>query len=269
MQFIINYASGGLGNRLKPLGSCYIVSQQTNRQLTMTWDLAPACSANFNVLFKNDIPIIDLKSLDPAEVSIYSEPEWIEHDFRLNGSPNLYNLYSKSGCKNLSRCNEMLTDTKKYIIVYSNTVLQGFEQIQPFIKLLQPIDELNKKINHFITLNNIDKNTIGVHARGTDFSGMSANSYIPAMKHFTNKFYVCSDSKEIEFNIKNEFGNRVIVREKRYVDKYNKSSSTWVNNILRTSDSVQDAVVDLYILSKTNFQIYNKDSSFAEIAKLL
>lgn len=268
-HYVINYASGGLGNRFKPLGSCYNVAKITNRSLGMTWDLTPACNCKFNVLFKNNIEIIDLKTLNPSDVSIYSEPEWIEHDVRLNGNPNLYNLFLKVGCRNLSKCNEMLTDTKKYIIVYSNTVLFGFESIQEFIKTLEPIDELKLKISSFIVGTQINKNVIGVHARGTDFSGMSANSYIPQMRQFNNSFYVCSDSKDIENSIKNEFGARVIIREKHYVEKANKTNCGWVNNILRNTQSVQDAVIDLYLLSKTNFQIYNKDSSFAEIAKLL
>jgi len=269
MQYIINYASGGLGNRFKPLGSCYNVCKLTNRTLGMTWDLTPACNAPFNALYKNNIEIIDLKTLDPNDVSIYSEPEWIEHDVRLNGNVGLFNLYSKVGCKNLCRCNEMLSDTKKYIIVYSNTVLSGFESIEEFVKTLEPIDELKIKISSFISEHNIDKTVIGVHARGTDFSGTSASTYIPQMKSFNNRFYVCSDSKDIENSIKNEFGNRVIIREKHYVDKFNKNNSAWVNNILRNVESVQDAVVDLCILSKTDFRIYNKDSSFAEIARVL
>jgi hypothetical protein len=269
MKYIINYSSGGLGNRLKPLGSCQLISLQTERKLAMTWGLTPACNARYSELYTNDIDIVDLSQLPPEDVSIYSEPEWVEHDVRLNKNPHLYNLMSKAGCTRLSYSNNIIKDNKKYIIVYSNTYLPGYENIGDFLKSLDPVKYIKDQVNEFIKINNIDSNIVGVHARSTDFTNSSPEIYTSKMFAYNGNFYVCSDSHEMESSIINKFPGRVITRNKNYVIKENSNIGTWVNNIMRNEASVIDAIIDMMILSKTKFEIYHNESSFAEIVKLL
>lgn len=270
MKYIINYSCGGVGNRLKPLGSCYNLSKITDRILGIVWYSVPRCMAPFNSLYKNEMPIIDLKTLDINDISIYSEPEWILHDRNLNGTTELYNIFTKIGCTRLADIKNVLTDTKKYIIVYSNTFLDGYEDIKEFLKTLIPVDDIQQKIDAYILENKIDKSIIGVQARGTDFIAMSPNVYCGEMGQYIDKrFYVCSDSKEMEDAIKQTFGDRVLTRPKVYVSKINNGNHSWINNVMTPTDSVKDAIVDLYILSKTDFKVYNKGSTFADIVKLL
>ena len=80
------------------------------------------------------------------------------------------------------------------------------------------------------------------------------------------KFFVCSDSKQNEDQIKQVFGDAVICRSgKNYVSKLNPSSS-WKNNVSTPLESLKDSLIDLIMLSNSTIKIYNPQSSFAQLA---
>lgn len=267
---IINYCSGGLGNRLKPLSSCYLVSKVTTRKLYMFWEPSVRCGANFKDLFKNDFTILDRQTFEKLDDTvIYTEAPYITHDANLNGYSGLLQLSQRSPVIPLCFTDTIVSRACKAIIVYNNDVfnVNGLDN-KEFFKLLQPLDFIQDEIDNFTKFNSIDKNTIGVHVRGTDFN-ISVEYYINQMHQYkTERFFVCSDSLEYEEAIKNIFGDRVVFRKKdNYVFKNNAGS--WVNNVQTPKESVQEALIDLYLLSKTDFKIYHPDSTFAHVAKLL
>ena len=98
MGKIINWCSGGMGNRLRPLSTCYTIHKTYDRQLGYCWQPSPGCQAKFNDLFIKDDEWYDLSydeitSLE--DVSIYSEVEYIINDARLYNNNTLLNLYNK------------------------------------------------------------------------------------------------------------------------------------------------------------------------------
>ena len=47
MKKIICYCSGGLGNRLKPIASCWAIANLTGRELVVVWEPTLRCMAPF------------------------------------------------------------------------------------------------------------------------------------------------------------------------------------------------------------------------------
>lgn len=275
MKRIINWCSGGIGNRLRPLATCYAISKETQRVLSMCWHPTMRCMAEFKDLFKNDIETLsydDLSKLD--NVSIYSEVSYIQHDASLNNNSTLLNLMNKFGCKSLGQTPDIRNDTADNIIVYDNNFFGNYNKDteKQFLKSLIPIDSIQKNIDEFLLNCKLDKSWIGVHARGTDFEpgGVSVHSYVNKMVSYNinQRFFVCSDSEEYEKYIKDNVLSSEFYRKKSYVYK-NNNAQGWTNNVMTPKESVQEAVVDLYLLSKTEIKIYNGNSTFVEIAKLL
>ncbi len=271
---IINWASGGLGNRLLPLSSCAVIANETGRQLGVMWQPTMRCQTHFHDLFKNDIENFDNESIKQLDsVHIYTERPYISHDANLNNLNGLLTLSGRFEVSPLTETPNIRSNRLNNIITYNNTYLNGYDQgaCNNYLKELIPVDYVKEEVESFCRTHSIDKSFTGVHCRGTDFESGSSQiqSYLTTMSGFNGKFFVCSDSLDYEQAIKNTFGNRVIFRHKRsYVYKENPSSS-WTNNVQTPKESVLESLIDLYILSKTNFQIYNKNSSFAHLALAL
>jgi hypothetical protein len=269
---IINWCSGGLGNRLKPLASCAVIAKKTNKKLGMLWLPTMRCQTHFSDLFKNEFEQFNNESFEHlTSAIIYTERPYISHDAGLNNIPGLLYMSHRYPVKPLSTTPEILTDASLNTIVYSNDYLAGYDKNEciNFLKSLEPLDFLKDEIENFCKENSIDKNTIGVHARGTDFEagGEQLRGYIDAMRNISGRFFVCSDSRDYENALQSEFGDRVIFRKKSsYVYKENPSAG-WTNNVQTPKESVQESLIDLYVLSRTNFQIYNANSTFAHIAQ--
>ena len=76
MDAVINYTTGGLGNRLRPLSSAYAISKEAGRELAQYWDNSTTngVMANFDDLFENDIRIISAEELEQLDsFVIYSD----------------------------------------------------------------------------------------------------------------------------------------------------------------------------------------------------
>lgn len=275
MKKIINYCSGGLGNRLKPLASCYAISQITGRKLETYWHPTQRCGGIFHSLFdNNEIENIEKDLLsDQKDVKIYSYQSYIDHDASLNNTTQLQQLSRIFPVEPLTSCPNILNDKEETIIIYDNGFLPGIDTIKTteFFKVLNPNKNIKESVIQFCQDNKINKSVIGVHARGTDFepSGVNADYYLNLIKSntfFGNKFLLCSDSKEYEEYIKNALPNNIITRNKNsYVSKIHNTSNSWVNNVSTPHNSVEEALIDIYALSETNFTLYNNNSTFAHI----
>lgn len=274
MKYIISYCSGGLGNRLLPLSSCFELSDTLGRTVGIVWNKTDSCYASFNSLFKNEIVQINLNDLDPEDVSIYSNQDYILGDYNLNKNAALYDLYRKVGTKELSRLDEIYQDEKKYIIVYDNHFFLNLTNIEKLLSLLEPVTSIVQEVENFSEAKKINKATLGIHARGTDFRTEKLDGYITAIDKFvkTNpeiNVLFCSDSVKWESKIAKKFPGNVIVRRKKGYIKKNNIFFDWADNFHRSEDSVIEGIVDIYLLACTNFVIYNKQSTFAQLVNHL
>ncbi len=141
-----------------------------------------------------------------------------------------------------------------------------------FLKKLKFTDEIEQRILSEQEVLKLDETVIGVHARGTDFNtplSVYADQISKYISMGYSKFFVCSDSIEYENGLKERFGEKIILRERKvFVDKAQKNAG-WRDNVNTTTESVKDSIVDMILLAKTNFKIFNGASTFAIIVKKL
>ena len=162
---------------------------------------------------------------------------------------NTYNYQGQNTIKNICSKYKIDFDKKK---LYCN------------IKL---VDELENKIQTYINKHNI-KNIIGIHVRRTDYTGNiigkilngsnSDQEFFEYIEKYSNKnFFIATDNKETQDLYINKYKERALF--------YSKIKNT--DNLRKTS--LENAIIDIYILS------YNKkikgtyNSSFTEFARCL
>jgi hypothetical protein len=121
----------------------------------------------------------------------------------------------------------------------------------------------------------------GIHMRKTDF-GDKAVSDFPYMNMIVakpdQKVFVCSDDAQTEHKF-NQLPNVFVHDKSHYVEKLvqgdwnqlitDDNHMQWHFNVNRSSASVQEAVVDLWILSHSHILNTNTQSTFLHMASLL
>ena len=278
---IINYSTSGLGNRLRPLASCYAIAKQTKRELIIYWDnITPnGCLAKWNELFENQIGEISLEEIKQLDdCALFTETDGVGHGYERE-----YQKFGRDALKQLStkypaypKSSFNYSFTNKNIIIYDN----GFQpnvnikDSHEFIRNLKPIKEIQDKIDYYTTKLNLSENVIGIHARGTDF-GDYLEQYMHAIQYILNEnpsqqFFLSTEDPIYEENIKEKFGNNIICRKKdTYIIKDNSKPWNDHNSFYITKEHAQEAVEDIFLLSKTNIQIFHPASTFCEIARII
>lgn len=259
MNKLFIYCDGGFGNRYGTLLGGLAVSNHYNLLPVVNWRDTSACRLPFDEIFDNkEIAVID----EPLQN--FTDCILMMHQDFVVGKKN-YNINSFSGIESLP-----ILDDGNY--VYNNNWIPGWMDEDLVVQSGKTIPFKSlylDKTNEFISENEIDEFTIGVHLRATDFDTVVPKfdrEYKWIQNQQENKFFVLSDDKSTEQKF-NQLDN-VIVREKdHYVEKVNESSS-WCDNVERTKESVIDSLIDLTILSRTNI-IINSPSSFLKTSLLL
>jgi hypothetical protein len=274
MKYIINYSSGGLGNRLIPLSCIMELCEKLDRKVGVVWPETIRCMGQFKNLFSNEITEIKINNLNPSETVIYTNKDFITHDASLNNNNDLLNLSYLCEVKDLNRLNEIYSEDKKYILIYHNTSFLEINSISKQLKSLKVTDYIKNKIDDFVEMYKIDKTVIGVHARGTDFIHENISNYIQIIKNILlnnpkSKILFCSDSVEWESYIKNQFPENIIIRQKKDSVKKLNDNLGWINNVYTSEESTIEGLIDIYLLSKTNFLYYNPESTFAKLSIFL
>lgn len=262
---------GGLANRLRVLFAILKLSKKYNRKLTCIWKVNDELGAAFDELF----------CLEGIEF-LRNEPKYIRSTFCtsyikeqilkiynkiFNNVDYVYkqkdvdyiNSLSENGYNNLIKHIEPLVSINKDIYIECCNYLDDLKEI-PNIK---PISSINESINSFCDAN-FTENTFGLHIRRTDNTWAIESSPLELFieiiqkeinKCASSKFYISTDDYETQCFIKEKFGEHIIVRDKEY-GRDNK-------------DAMVDAVIDMWLLSKTK-KIYGSFySSFSEMAALI
>jgi len=229
--------------------------------------------ARFESLYKDIYNNIDLRSLDLNDTVIYANYFDIVNDAKINNFKFFLYMANQIGCKPISDIN-LETVNKKNTIVYHNTTIPGYENINEYLKDLTPVEEIQEYVKQFIEENNINLKIYGVHARATDFVNSSFDVYKQTVDRivFNDKFskiYFCSDSPEWETTIQNLYPDNIIIRKKEDNVKKMSINDSWINNAYTSETAVIEGLKDIMILSKTNFVYYDPNSTFAILAKRL
>lgn len=275
---IINYCTSGLGNRLRSLASCYVIGKQTGRQFKIYWDnITPnGCLARFDELFKNPIETITLSELGYLkDCAVISEQYDAYREYDKFGRSALKDLVNKYGC--LGKDGFRYDLEQENIVVFNNNFLASVDKdlSYKFIQNLEPTDEIQKRIDEEVKRLGLNKEIIGIHARGTDF-GTEVSFYINQIKNWLKNnpnsiFFLSTEDPDYESQICQAFPGKILTANKKfYIQKVNQGDS-WQNhnNFFITNEHAKEAVLDIFLLAQTNIQIYHNVSTFCEIAKII
>ncbi len=281
MKTIINYSTSGLGNRLRPLSSCYAISKHSGRKLKAYWDnITPnGCLAPWSELFENELDLISLEEMEQLNDCLLLTEGGPGHGYEREESKFGRSTLKKLAQKNPYRSYDSFTynDNQENIIFYSNNFSRGIEMndAYEFLYNLKPIKKIQDKIDQYVSELGLNKNIMGIHARGTDF-GIGPVAYVNAVKGILNqtpnqKFFLSTEDPEIENILIELYPDNIIIRKKENYIIKNDSNLPWNdhNSFAITTAHAQEAVEDIYLLAHTNITVAHPMSTFAEISKII
>lgn len=287
---IIAQCDGGLCNRINNLVNGIYLSALLNRKLYIWWDLNQACHCPLEKLFSNEFNQ-NHKEAYTDEFVYYSpfhrpSTNYIKNKYgeyqrrvlwKYDDYPAMHNRVNDGVNKRSSEIIAELKSINSPTLIFSSSLI--LTEIIPesfIIKILSdllPVAELSDRISAEIKSYNINPSVTGIHLRRTDYYLLPDSTVIKEINKLLaadkeRKFLLCSDSHSAEEKFKNLYPrNILIIKDKSYIEKINtKKSNEHFSNLMRTEGSVQSALVDLYLLAHTSFEIFSPISTFAQTA---
>ncbi len=277
MKRLICYSSGGIANRIRPISCCLQLAEKSKREFFIFWEQSYRCEAHLNDLFENNFKYITKEEMLKLDsYTIYCGRSDSRHVYEAFGESLLEDLIKIHGTSSIGAHAMDLTDQKENVVIISNGYLTNTDMniTKQFIRNLKPIKKIQDKIDRLEKELQISTEVIGVHARGSDFN-VNVEEYeyniLEGLKRNPKvKFFICSDDYTFENYFQKKYPNNIIRNgNKKYVEQNDKSKNTWFDNTRVNIESAQDAIVDMYLLAKTNFLIYKPNSSFAELINIM
>ena len=284
-RLFIAYLTSGLGNRLRPLAAALAYCDLTGRQLRMYWDsITPnGCLTPFDRLFENDIRVISLKEIEELgdrSVGLFTEKgsgHGVRREAQLFGRPQLLALSTNSapqGCSALR-----LDDPNDVIVVYDNDFLDCVprEYSIKALRTLRPCADIVAKVLGWAESLNLNLQTKGVHARGTDFGLKDAlDIYSNMIRERVavdqgEMFFLSTEDQQLETGLRERFPAQVLSRNDRLYLQLNKGKMVWndPDSYTITADHGVDALTDIYLLACVTLVVYHPASTFADISRCL
>jgi hypothetical protein len=260
---------GGLCNRLRVIDSAIALAKQNHSYVHVIWQMNADLNCKFEELFELPARIDKIEQIKTSD----NLSRAIEKIYRTKIGGFIHSLYLKYVLKsfdlvlsydlmqsyhdrNYQGCNfsEMTVAKRSYITTFHSfyTSERPFGDFVPVERLQQIINEHSQNFD----------NVIGVHIRRTDNRQSLAYSSTPEFielmqaeirKDGNTRFFVATDSQIEEDNLKRIFPGRIVTYQKKSLDR-------------NDPDAIQDAVVDLYCLSKCRKLIGSYYSSFTDTA---
>lgn len=273
------YCDGGFGNRFNSLVSGLLISKFTKIDPVIVWPITNWCRSKFSTLFDNEFDVVE-HNLNYFGINTH------EYEFLMHGNFLNFNtqVHHPQNFRSIDDICAFCLDSSKDKIVYNNDAIPyyiGKDLIGMVIKDLIFNKNIIREANNYIQ-NNLGEEFVGIHLRNTDFFDPHKPNfnqiYQYVLENRNKKYFVCSDDKEME-DMFNELENVFVYPKTSYVKKLTEDGE-WRSiivddtgieypfNVERSDESVQQAIVDLYILSKSDI-MKTSDSSFLQTSILL
>lgn len=250
----------GLCNRLRVLGHLHYYAQITFREFQVHWQPDRHCSATFDYLFEPQ-PFL-IHRLEASSTELYDFlPEGDELPSKRRGINFL------TPASTLAIRTAWLPRQKGVRIKWSHRVnLFVWSKATGFLSSLQPISSVRRKLAKYDL-----QNCVGVQIRRRDYSASSIDhayaenfEKIPldSFKKAMNKeieadpsirFILATNLESVENDFQNTYGERLILQKKQ-------------SYLREDPRAIQDALVDLLLLSKTRRIIGTPTSTFGKLA---
>jgi hypothetical protein len=247
--------SSGLSNRLLTLAGSLRLARLFNRQYSLYWPVNELLACPFEALFENQFPRVTTGDLHRIlftnnTVKVYNawhDPDGpLYHQVAADGDPGIDLLILKCWSHPL-RKNDRDDDALR-------------AELRTHLTALIPISAIRVQVESFP----LPGNCYGVHIRRGDSPEVFARSedrhFISLMSAMLEKdpgarFFLATDAANVEREFRARFGDRVITFEKTGGGR-------------ATERGMQESLIDLLLLSKTQTIIGNVGSSFSRTAAL-
>lgn len=234
---------GGLGNRLKAISAGIRLARQTHSDIDIYWVVDSGLACRFDQLFlpidTGGVRLIeatadDLKRWDrPRRKNLYRPYLYMfSHGVRM-----FANVQSQD---EIDRC---FADGKTHNVWISSCVYFPDKDHMPVdaYDIFHPKAEIQAEIDRIAR--DFGDNTVGVHVRRTDnagsIQGSKTEDFLECMElqQADTRFYLATDEEEIKTLMRGEFGDRIISMD--------------AEACRSTADGIRNAVVEMYVLSRT------------------
>lgn len=245
---IIIQPSGGLCNRIRVINSAYELAKKRGDKLTVLWLNNAELNCPFESLFQ---PVTEIKI-----INIYSNLNLKKLFLQFSASQRFNNTSIENNKRNGILNEDFYHSLKK------NVFISTWEHFYPSsdYHFFQPANEVQTRVDAITK--NFGETSFGVHIRRTDHTwsieSSKTNGFVIAIeqeltKNQNAKFYVATDDIKEENLLREKFPNSIISNQNKTLSR---------NSIA----GMQDALIDLICLSKTNKIYGSYFSSFTDIA---
>lgn len=246
--------TGGLCNRMRAIASAIILARELDRDLRIYWVKNYRLNSNFLDLFE---------PFDQTGVTLFDthKTPW---RFRTSSLRNLYvpSLlrfgrlhFNRDNAGELPGMDLTHVNPRKRILITSG---YRFRYEPDIYKLFNPVPTLQKRID---AIAGSFRNTVGVHIRRTD--------NLKAIEHSPNSIFIQAMRDELDQDPSVRFylATDDAATKREFADIFGEKISTLsVDNRRDSWQGMQDALVELYVLSRTKKVFGSYWSSFSHTA---
>ena len=253
---------GGLANRMKAIDSAVALAYETNARLHVIWFKDRGLNCRFDQLFRSlNLEGVTLKEASWMDKLIFDRPR--RKNFHL---PRLFQrvlfddcIYENEATQLFYRNFDFRSWTQGKNTYIASCVYFYPQTSHPLFSIFLPTEKIQEQIRTFTETFN--RPTIGIHIRRTDniasISQSPTELFIEKIQEEIGKnedcqFYLATDSEDEKKRLKEIFGERILTLP-RAADR---------NSIA----GMQDALVELYVLSRTRKILGSMQSSYSETA---
>lgn len=253
---------GGLANRMKAIDAAYHLAKSCQSQLRVIWFKDQGLNCRFDQLFQHTTdPIITIQEARPCDLLLKDRPRkknfflpWLPEHLKYDAC-----IYERQATQLFYNHFDYAAWAKGRKVYLASCVYFYPQPDDKLFKLFKPIASLQQQID--ACCKHFNEHTIGIHIRRTDNIASITQSptelFIKQMNQIIEKqpdttFYLATDSEEEKRTLRQAFGERISM-----------SGHAAERNSLQ---GMQDALVELYTLSRTSRIIGSMQSSYSETA---
>lgn len=280
MRRLVIYCDGGFGNRFNALVSGLVMARLLQFEPLVVWPVNNWCGAAFGDLFEDRPPVVEreLVSFMPER----GRYQYLIVEDRLGLAEAWVSPLTLDG---LPALQAELARTPHDVFYYTALIPPCLPaaEIAGQVRALHIRRDILARAEGFLRTHRLGRRTgdfVGVQIRKTDFGSAGANDaqlFDLVRQAPQQRFFVCSDDKDVEQRFA-ALPNVVVFDKRAHVAKRvdggwnalntDHSGRAYAFNVERSGASVEDALVDLLILSRAQI-VKTSNSTFLNTALLL
>ena len=281
MSELIVYCDGGFGNRFNALVSGLLLARRTGRAPLFVWPVNNWCGAAFGELFDMDLPVVDRELV--TFMSGRDRQAYLMVEDRLGLSQGRAEGWTDPRALPDWAALDAYAAATRDPIFYYTALIPGFmpePEVLEQVRRLRLRPAILRRAANFLAEHGLGTTTgdfIGIQIRKTDFGPQGADdeSLFGLVARASGlRYFVCSDDALVEQRFA-QLPHVAIHRKRAHVEKMvdggwnavttDHSGRLYPFNVNRSAESVQDAVVDLLILSRSRM-VKTSNSTFLQTA---